>query len=153
MCAIVLVGGILLAMALSLNNMQRRARLRGNETRESVPMSLNLNPFRRLRDWLNKPELSADDSDAASIKRIYASLVKLAARRGFPRRDAETPYEFIGDLRETLPSALAEERAITEAYVRVHYGEQTPAPGEVAQVREAWKKVRDADAANKAAGV
>jgi hypothetical protein len=90
-----------------------------------------------------------DDSDVASIKRIYANLVRLAARRGFPRREAETPYEFMGELRETLPSATAEERAITDAYVRVHYGEQSPAAEEVAQVKEAWKKIRAEDAAHK----
>jgi Domain of unknown function (DUF4129) len=148
-CAVVLVGGILLAMALSLNNMQRRARLRGNESRESVPVSIDLNALRRLRDWLRKPEQAADDSDVASIKRIYANLLKLAARRGFPRRAAETPYEFMRDLRETLPSALDEERAITDAYVRVHYGEHAPAADELAKVREAWQKVREEDAANK----
>lgn len=148
-CAVVLVGGILLAMALSLNNIQKRTRRRGNETRENVPVAIDLNPLRRLRDWLRKPELSADDSDVASIKRIYANLVKLSARRGFPRRDAETPYEFMRDLRETLPGTLDEERAITDAYVRVHYGEHAPGADEVAMVKEAWKKIREEDAANK----
>jgi hypothetical protein len=149
-CALVLLGGVLLLLALSLNNMHRRARKRGNESRESVPVSLDLNPLKRLRDWLIKPEWVVDESDVASIKRIYANLVRLAARRGFPRREAETPYEFMRDLRETLPTATAEERAITDAYVRVHYGEHAPAAEEVAQVKAAWKKVRAEDAAHKA---
>jgi hypothetical protein len=149
-CALTLLGGVLLLMAMSLNNIQRRARKRGNESRESVPVSIDLNPLRRLRAWLRKPEWVADDSDVASIRRIYANLVRLAARRGFPRRDAETPYEFMRDLRETLPGATAEERAITDAYVRVHYGEHTPAADEVAKVKEAWKRIRAEDAAHKA---
>ncbi|MEP7200302.1 MAG: DUF4129 domain-containing protein [Chloroflexota bacterium] len=141
-CAVVLVGGVLLLLALSLNNMQKRNRQRGNETRESVPVSLDLNPFKRLRDWLRRPQFQFDESDVASIRRIYANLVRLAAERGYPRREAETPYEFMRDLREAFPEVVPEERAITEAYVRVHYGERSPTAEEMQQVRDAWERIK-----------
>lgn len=141
-CAVLLFAGVLLMLALSLNQLQKRQREAGNETRESVPVSVELNPFRRLRNLFRRPHVEFDDSGIASIRRIYANLVRLATQRGFPRREAETPYEFMRELRAALPGVELEERAITEAYVRVHYGEYEPTPDEVARIREAWERIK-----------
>jgi len=89
-----------------------------------------------------KKRIEFDDGGVASIRRIYANLTRLAAQRGFPRRDAETPYEFIRGLRAAFPDAEFEERAITDAYVRVHYGEHDPTAEELQQVRVAWERIR-----------
>ena len=94
-------------------------------------------------NYLTGRPFGVDESDMATIRRIYANLTRLAAERGFPRREAETPYEFMGELREAFPAAVPEERAITEAYVKVHYGEHSPSSAELAKVREAWKIIRE----------
>ncbi len=60
---------------------------------------------------------------AASIRRIYANTTRLAARRGYPRRLAETPNEYLPRLIEALPGCADKVRAITAAYVLAHYGE------------------------------
>lgn len=140
-CAAGLFVGMLILLAISLNRMRGRPNNAGREVRESVPVSMSLNPLRRLRDWLRPPHFDLAD-DVESIRRIYASLVRLAARRGFPRREAETPYEFVPDLRAALAGVEAEERLITEAYVRVHYGEHRPSADEVRQVRAAWERIK-----------
>jgi hypothetical protein len=142
-CAVALFLGVLLMLGLSLDQMQRRKRSDGNAERESVPVAFGPNPFKRLRDLFQRPAFGMDESDMATIRRIYANLTRLAAVRGYPRRDAETPYEFMGELREAFPAAVPEERAITEAYVKVHYGEHSPSSAELAKVREAWKIIRE----------
>jgi hypothetical protein len=143
LCAIGLFAGVLLVLAFSLNQLQRRKRTDGNAERENVPVSLGPNPFKRLRDLFQRPNFGVEESDMATIRRIYANLTRLSAEHGFPRREAETPYEFMGELREALPASVPEERTITEAYVKVHYGEHSPSSAELAKVREAWKIVRE----------
>jgi len=141
-CAVGLFLGMLVMLALALNRARARPNRAGHESRESVPVGLDLNPFRALRHWLRMPSLQPGADDAASIRRIYASLARLSAQRGFPRQDAETPYEFVPDLRAALAATESEERLITDAYVRVHYGEHAPSPDEMRQVRAAWERIK-----------
>jgi hypothetical protein len=141
-CAVALFALVLLVLALSLNRLRKPDRTDDNESRESVPVALDFNPLRRLRDLFRRPHLTLDEGGIASIRRIYANLTRLAAQRGFPRRDAVTPYEFVGELRAAFPDAELEERAITEAYVRVHYGEQQPTAEEIRRVRDAWERIK-----------
>lgn len=74
----------------------------------------------------------------ASIRQIYASLVKLSTAAGFPRQEAETPYEYLTTLAQAFPESRDELGLITEAYVRTHYGEQRFQPEYVRRVRDAW---------------
>ncbi|MBI1800189.1 MAG: DUF4129 domain-containing protein [Chloroflexi bacterium] len=141
-CAVMLFVGVLLLLAFSLNRMQRRNRPGGNETRESVPVAIKFDPLGRLRRLFARNPGEAMDDSIASIRKIYANLTRLAAQRGFPRGEAETPYEYVSDLRSAIPAAENEERLITEAYVRVHYGEHNPSDEEVAQIRQAWEHVK-----------
>ncbi len=142
-CAVTLFALVLLGLALSLNRLKKPNRTDGNESRESVPISLDLNAFKRLRNLFRRPHIELDESGVASIRRIYANLTRLAAQRGYPRREAETPYEFVRALRAAFPAAEFEERTITEAYVRVHYGEHEPSAEEIKQAKEAWQKIKD----------
>nr|MBC7244216.1 DUF4129 domain-containing protein [Chloroflexota bacterium] len=78
-----------------------------------------------------------------TIRQIYGSLVKLATATGFPRREAETPYEYLATLRKAFPYSEKEVRLITEAYVRAHYGQRSFSPRYVQRVRDAWLAIRD----------
>ena len=141
-CAVTLFALVLLGLAYSMNRLHKPNRTDDNESRESVPISIDLNPFRRLRDWLRRPRITLDDGGIASIRRIYANMARLAAQRGFPRREAETPYEFVRELRAAFPDVEFEERTITEAYVRVRYGEYEPSAAEIGQVKDAWERIK-----------
>lgn len=76
-----------------------------------------------------------------SIRKIYASLTRLAANAGHPRAEAETPYEYLDRLRQALPGSEGDVALITQAYVRAHYGEQPDDELELRRVREAWFRV------------
>ena len=78
----------------------------------------------------------------ASIRKIYASMVDLATEAGYPRRAAETPYEYRGRLYAAFAESEDAVDAITEAYVRTHYGEVPDTPSQMAQIVHAWEQLR-----------
>jgi hypothetical protein len=73
---------------------------------------------------------------------LYASLQRLAAWRGLPREDAETPYEFERRLDGTWPQAQQVVASLTEAYVRAHYGEHAFSPAEIEALRAHWQRLQ-----------
>lgn len=83
----------------------------------------------------------AGDIAAETIRRIYAAMTMRAGAAGVPRREAETPYEFLPRVTHEWNEESDEIRAITEAYVAVHYGEHEATNEEVNQVKEAWKRI------------
>ncbi len=102
------------------------------------------NRWRKLRDqhlarlaWLRGEEYSL-----ASIRTTYASLTRLAAVSGYRRREAETPYEYVSTLLEAFPGSAVEIQLITDAYVRVHYGERSFDAQYVQRVRDSWLAIR-----------
>jgi hypothetical protein len=78
----------------------------------------------------------------ASIRQIYASLTRLSEAAGFPRRKAQTPYEYVHTLQQAFPHSPDDIVLITDAYVRVRYGQQRFAAEYVERVRQAWLTVR-----------
>jgi hypothetical protein len=93
------------------------------------------NPLSRmldLRRWLA----------AVSIRRLYARMGYEAAKRGFPRKAAQTPYDYLIQLGSAFPGADADVRLITDAYVAAHYGQVPDTDDELAQIRAAWERAR-----------
>jgi hypothetical protein len=79
----------------------------------------------------------------ASIRKIYASLLRLGAAMGYPRPEGTTPYEYVTTLGQALPGREGEVAAITEAYVQVRYGEAPTTEEDLRRVREWWERVRE----------
>jgi hypothetical protein len=79
---------------------------------------------------------------AASIRRIYAQMVATAGRRGYPRADSETPFEYLTTLTGAWPDLSSQLGAITHAYVRVHYGELPETEEELEAIRTAWREIQ-----------
>lgn len=79
---------------------------------------------------------------AASIRRIYAHMVAAAGQRGYPRTSSDTPFEYLPALFEAWPEMRTQTRAITNAYVRVHYGEVPESEEELQSIRSAWDQIR-----------
>jgi len=100
--------------------------------------------LRKLRESLQVQlaRLRETRYSLVSIRRIYASLGRLATAAGFPRRDAETPYEYAATLNKAFPNSEVEVVLITDAYVRTHYGERSFNPEYVQRVRDAWLTIR-----------
>jgi len=81
---------------------------------------------------------------AARIRRIYARLMKLSARLGTSRPVARTPLEFLPDLQTLFPELPVELNVITQAYLRVRYGELPETIDEVQRVEHAWAQISSA---------
>jgi hypothetical protein len=80
---------------------------------------------------------------AVSIRRIYTNLVRLATEVGYPRAEAQTPYEYLQTLFEAFPGNEAEVEVITEAYVNAHYGQVPDSREELQLIRGCWERVRE----------
>lgn len=82
---------------------------------------------------------------AITVHNIYANTARLAGQRGYPRHPARTPYEYLPDLVVAFPGADAEVRAITDAYVGVHYGELPSTGEELERLRAAFERLRSTE--------
>ncbi len=84
---------------------------------------------------------------AAKIRRIYADLMELAVEMGQPRATSQTPLEFQAALVPAFPAARRELSIITEAYLKVRYGELPETHEEIRAVEAAWVSVQGAGTA------
>jgi hypothetical protein len=82
---------------------------------------------------------------AASVRRIYRLMCRAAASAGYPRLATETPYEYLATLGRVWPEQAAESRLITEAYIRVRYGEIPETEQELEAIRDAWQRLEEAE--------
>lgn len=78
---------------------------------------------------------------AARIRRIYIQLMGLCGDLGKSRPDALTPLEFLPTLMDLFPGFERDLQTITQAYLRVRYGELPETKEEVDQVEAAWVQV------------
>lgn len=89
---------------------------------------------------------------AFTIRRIYAQMSFLAARRGHPRGKSDTPLEYRPALRQAFPGCEPEIERITTAYLGVRYGELPETPEDLNAVRTAWEQLRGTGIGQQAAG-
>jgi hypothetical protein len=145
--------GALAAIALSISRMSRSAEDGRAADFESVwesdgtgqdARSALESRWRRWREELRArlAWLRGEQYSLATIRHIYASLVRLAAASGVARQGAETPYEYIAKLGMVFPDSREEIQLITRAYVQAHYGERSFSPEYVQRVRDAWLTIR-----------
>lgn len=78
---------------------------------------------------------------AASIRRIYQQMLKAAAASGYPRVDSETPYEYLSTLAKLWPDNRSDWQLITEAYVKVRYGQLPETRAELDEIVKAWQRL------------
>ena len=79
---------------------------------------------------------------AARIRRVYSFLMDLSGELGRPRREAQTPQEYIPTLHKLFPHHTKDVDVISKAYMRVRYGELDETPIDVIQVDRAWLQLR-----------
>jgi hypothetical protein len=85
---------------------------------------------------------------AISVQNIYANVSRLARDRGYPRRPAQPPDDYLPVLVRALGGYEEQLARITAAYMRVHYGDHPVSRVELAQLREDYRAVREGDEAN-----
>ncbi len=112
-----------------LSNMRLNWRDRLRSMRDSILRIANLDQGRKLLA-------------AARIRRVYSFLMDLSKSLGKERHKAVTPIEFIETLDGLFPFHRKEVELISQAYVRVRYGEIDESPNEVVEVDRAWLQLR-----------
>ena len=93
-----------------------------------------LNRLGLLRNWRT----------AVTIRRIYQHMCAVAAHEGYQRADTETPYEYLPTLSRLWPDNQEDARLITDAYIKIRYGEYPETDAEVDQIRLAWDQLEQA---------
>jgi hypothetical protein len=79
---------------------------------------------------------------AASVRRLYRQMCRTAQHNGFPRAEAQTPYEYLPVLDQVWPDSGDQVRIITNAYVRIRYGELPESQAELNEIKEAWEHLK-----------
>ncbi len=79
---------------------------------------------------------------AEQIRRIYGELLELCSQLNVPRPASVTPLEFLPRAVAILPDRSRELSTITDAYIKVRYGEVPESRQEVQAVEGAWSRVR-----------
>jgi hypothetical protein len=151
---VVIVGLIVLVLFLTWRRVRRTRRAASDETRESIMSRRTLARYLweilqsrqdRLSDLValvDRFGLGPRLLSAISIRHIYANLVRLATRAGYPRAQTQTPYEYLEVLFEVLPGGEADLVLITEAYVNAHYGQAPESREELRRIREGWDRIK-----------
>ena len=83
---------------------------------------------------------------AISVQNIYANVSRLARDRGYPRRPAQPPDDYLPALTRALGGFEEQLARITAAYMRVHYGDHPVSRAELARLREDYRAVREGEA-------
>ncbi|MEZ4641952.1 MAG: DUF4129 domain-containing protein [Chloroflexota bacterium] len=79
---------------------------------------------------------------AVSIRHIYRQMNQAATASGYPRGEAETPYEYIKTLTRVWPENGRDIQHITEAYIKIRYGEFPETEEELAQIWQSWDRLQ-----------
>jgi hypothetical protein len=79
---------------------------------------------------------------AQRIRAIYIDLLDLADRLKYPRRLQQTPLEYLPELQNAFPGSRQELVLITQAYLRIRYGELPETLAEVSSIESAWRQVQ-----------
>ncbi len=78
---------------------------------------------------------------AATIRRMYAAMLELAARRALRREIHRTPYEFLTALQTRWPAQTESFAVLTGAYVNTHYGQLPEDEAEMERIQQAWVEI------------
>ncbi|WP_420642350.1 DUF4129 domain-containing protein [Candidatus Leptofilum sp.] len=81
---------------------------------------------------------------AVSIRRIYRNMLRAADASGYPRLETETPFEFLKTLARAWPEHQQQTHLITNAYVKVRYGELPETKEELQAIKDAWRTLEQA---------
>jgi hypothetical protein len=99
---------------------------------------------RQLADLFNPARFSRAQRAraAARIRQIYADFLDLCQELGHARPQPETPFEFQASLQDQIfQGNWPELTLITQAYVKVRYGELPEDQREMDAIEAAWKRL------------
>ena len=74
----------------------------------------------------------------------YLSILRRAKRKGLPRRQSQTPYEYDETIKPHLKNTQKEMDLLTEDFVEARYSQHPIEEARERQTRTRWKRVRAA---------
>lgn len=137
--------GLIALVALALARAYQQASFAARESARSRRPSVEDDEPGLGRRVLERLGLLRQWRAAASVRRIYRQMCRAAGAAGYPRLGVETPYEYLPSLGRAWPDHAAETRAITEAFIRVRYGEIPETEEELEAIRAAWRRLEAAE--------
>lgn len=156
-CLSILVLLLVVAVIVLTLRRQQRAALQEGEEREDLEgdvlgslrdmLRRGVDAVNRALNTIGQFGLGRDLLAALTVRRAYAQMVRQAGKLGYPRGASQTPYEYRGVLQAAFPQAQEAIDIITEAYVRVHYGEAPESDEALAAVVRALEGFKAAAAA------
>ncbi len=106
-----------------------------------------LDRLRDLAGLVQKFGVSGQLLAAISVQNLYANLCRLAAREGHPRRPATPPDTYLPTLVAVFGKDDADRAAalgrLTDAYMRVHYGDQPITAQELRELQADYRQILD----------
>lgn len=138
--ALLLMLAVVLLVSLTLTRLYKQAQLASQngatithdeEEEEDTPGKKLLRRLGLWRGW----------RAAASIRRVYRQMCQAATAVGYPRSESETPYEYLKTLAKAWPENTADSRLITQAFVKIRYGELPETPEELEAILQAWQRL------------
>lgn len=142
--ALLLMVALVLVTGLTLGRLYRhttpadgeQARISGTHgQKESRDASLRTRLLQRL-GLLRRRRM------ATSIRRIYQEMCDAASASGYPRALSETPYEYVATLANVWPDNYDDIWRVTQAYIRVRYGEIPETKEAYEQISAAWHRLK-----------
>ncbi|MCB9137620.1 MAG: DUF4129 domain-containing protein [Caldilineaceae bacterium] len=103
-----------------------------------------LDTLRNWGDLIRRYGVGTQLLAAVSVQNIYANVGRLARGRGHPRPPSQPPDEYLPALMQAFPDRAEQLRRITDAYMRVEYGEHPVTAGELEQLRADFRAVQQA---------
>ncbi len=153
MAVLIIGGGIFLLAVIVLASLrQTLSRRRASMLLESDQFSVIDSPGHFMRvalqeqvdrfaDRISRLRPATQLLGAFRIRLVYAKLMALSSRRGTTRPRATTPTEFLPTLEDAFPENRDDLRIITNAYLRIRYGELPETQQEIDMVETAWDRI------------
>lgn len=147
---LVLFALLLIAIFIAIRLMRvryRARRLAATDGRLSQIQRLQKEANAKELNWLDRLRQSLgnwrNQGTIRTIRRIYQRMSYTAAAVGFPRGEAETPYEYVPNLLEVWPDNREDVLLITEAYVKIRYGTLPETKEEFDAILTAWRRLEE----------
>ena len=140
--AVLIMIAVVLLVSLALGRLFRQATFAARDSeiirdrKQEDDLSLVQRLRRRLGFWRQW-------QTAVSIRRVYRQMLQAAAASGYPRSQSDTPYEYLATLAEVWPEHTADSQLITQAFVKVRYGQLPETEAELAAIESAWQRLKN----------
>jgi len=139
MIILLLAIALILLVALLANRLYRETAVTTRISRRTTSRLDDDEEGNLMQRLLGRLGLWRNWQTAVSIRRIYRNMLHAADASGYPRLETETPYEFLKTLAQAWPENKAQTQLITNAYVKVRYGELPETQEEIQAIKDAWR--------------